>query len=111
MKRSSNVLLYNSGEKKRWEKRIIDIEKEDSMLWVESLLHSAFVTYLGSQNEQKRKVYKNKWLSLLRDFYKNDNFDLFKFHGKHIITWKQLGLADDLSLENAVVIASGSDKV
>ncbi len=81
------------------------------MLWVESLLHSAFVVYLGGQNEEKRKIYLKKWLILLRDFYKEDSFDLFKFHEKNVIAWKQLGLTDNLSLENAVIIASGTDKV
>ena len=70
---------------------------------MKSLLSSAFITYLGGENETSREVNINNWKNALRveDF----NIRSFLATEAQLLTFKKEGLpADRLSMENAIII-------
>lgn len=70
---------------------------------IKSLLSSAYITYLGGENETSRAQHLANWFSGLRV----DTFNIRTFLASeaHLLTFKKEGLpADDLSMENAIMI-------
>lgn len=69
-----------------------------------SLLSSASIVYLGSQNESSRETNLNNWLNALR-FKDEFNIRTFLATEAQLLTYKKEGLpADSLSQENAIYI-------
>jgi dynein heavy chain 2 len=76
---------------------------EMSLVPVKSLLSSAFITYLGGENESSREIHLNSWKQALKcpDF----NIRTFLATEAQLLTYKKEGLpADALSMENAIII-------
>jgi dynein heavy chain 2, cytosolic len=73
------------------------------MVPIRSLVSSAYLTYLGSQNEIVREKCLTDWMSATKmtEFsYRN-----FLSSEAEMLTWKKEGLpADNLSTENAIMI-------
>jgi dynein heavy chain 2 len=70
---------------------------------IKSLLSSAYITYLGGENESSREVHLSSWCGSLRveDF----NIRTFLATEAQLLTFKKEGLpADRLSMENAILI-------
>ena len=75
------------------------------LLPARSLLSSAYITYMGGQNENVREKILMEWLSATKmsDF----NFRTFLSTETQMLTWKKEGLpADTLSVENAIMITT-----
>ena len=69
-----------------------------------SLLSSASIVYLGSQNEESRENNLSNWLNALR-FKEEFNIRTFLASEAQLLTYKKEGLpADSLSQENAIYI-------
>lgn len=76
------------------------------------LLQSALVTYLGSQNEDIRRLYIQRWLSLFENISSKNDFNILQLYRKDSVVWKHWGLQPDhLSHVNAAIIASSSEMV
>lgn len=74
------------------------------MVPFKTLLSSACIVYLGSQNENSRSVNLQNWVNALRI---NDEFNIRTFLATEaqLLTYKKEGLpADSLSQENAIYI-------
>ena len=74
-----------------------------SLIPVKSLLSSACITFLGTENETSRELNLNSWCQALRV----DEFNIrtFLVNEAQLLTFKKEGLpADNLSMENAIYI-------
>lgn len=74
-----------------------------SLVPARSLISSAYITYLGSQNERIREKTLTEWLTMtqMREY----DFRNFLSSEAEMLTWKKEGLpADTLSTENAIMI-------
>jgi len=70
---------------------------------LKSLLSSAFITYLGGENESSRETNLSSWSSALR--IEEFNIRTFLANESQLLTYKKEGLpADRLSMENAIII-------
>ena len=96
------------GEKDRWKQQIQDLVINNEMIPFNTLLSSAFMTFLGYYNESIRdKLYK-EWTNAL-DFGKHENHTCklieFLLKESEILKLKFDGLpTDTLSIENAIII-------
>jgi dynein heavy chain 2 len=72
---------------------------------IKSLLASAYITYLGSENENSRERNLLQWCGGLR--VESFNIRTFLATEAQLLTYKKEGLpADDLSMENAIMISN-----
>ena len=101
---SAQLLLGKlEGEGKRWENQIKEINENLNSLPKNSLVSSAFVTYLGEHPEDIRHQMVKKWA---------ENNDIKSFNLRKIIStdkeqllWRAEGLPyDELSVDNAIII-------
>ena len=79
-----------------------------SLVPTRALLSSAYLTYLGGQNEKVRAQTLQGWLSAIRaqDF----SFNNFLSSEAQMLTWKKEGLpADSLSVDNAIMILNSQE--
>lgn len=68
-----------------------------------ALVSSAYLTYLGSENESIRERTLRDWLTAVK--ISDYNFKNFLSSEAQMLTWKKEGLpADGLSMENGVMI-------
>lgn len=103
LNQASSLLQQLSGENERWNKQVKGLEEEMSLVPVRSLISSAYLTYLGSQNENVREKTLMDWLSAIK--LKDFSFTNFLSSEAEMLTWKKDGLpADSLSKENAIMI-------
>jgi len=102
--KSAQLLLGKlEGEGRRWESQIKEIKESLSNLPMNSLISSAFVTYLGEHPEDIRHQMIKRWTE------SNDvrNFNLRKVIStdKEQLLWRAEGLPyDELSVDNAIII-------
>ena len=74
-----------------------------SLIPVKSLLSSACITFLGTENETSRELNLTSWCSALR--VEEFNIRTFLVNEAQLLTFKKEGLpADNLSMENAIYI-------
>jgi len=74
-----------------------------SLVPIRSLISSAYLTYLGSQNEIVREKCLTDWVSAVKT--QEYSFTNFLSSEAEMLTWKKEGLpADTLSTENAIMI-------
>lgn len=100
---AQSLLEKLSGERDRWHNQVGALRASLASLPAQSLLASAFITYLLDSAEDDRSVMVNEWRRKL----KVDNFDFRKFMSSEseMLIWKSEGLpADGLSMENAIGI-------
>jgi uncharacterized membrane-anchored protein YhcB (DUF1043 family) len=96
------------GEKGRWKQQIQDLVINNEMIPYNTLLSSAFMTFLGYYNESIRdKLYK-EWTNAI-EFGKHENHTVklidFLLKESEILKLKFDGLpTDTLSIENAIII-------
>ncbi|KAL6598153.1 dynein heavy chain and region D6 of dynein motor-domain-containing protein [Neocallimastix sp. 'constans'] len=101
---SAQLLLGKlEGEGKRWKSQIKEINESLNSLPKNSLVSSAFVTYLGEHSEDVRNQMVKRWAE------NNDikNFSLRKIIStdKEQLLWRAEGLPyDELSIDNAIII-------
>ncbi|KAH3756292.1 cytoplasmic dynein 2 heavy chain 1 [Pelomyxa schiedti] len=100
----AKALLNKLGvEQNRWTGRQREIEKLLSMTAVGSLLAAAFVTYLGSANEDMRAATTSKWKEICGQ--KEWSFVTFLSNETELAAMRKDGLpSDSLSAENALII-------
>lgn len=73
------------------------------MVPVKALISSAYLTYLGGQNETFREKTLKEWLTTIR--IESYSFKNFLSSEAQMLTWKKEKLpADSLSMENAIMI-------
>lgn len=74
-----------------------------SLVPIRSLISSAYLTYMGSQNETVREKTLAEWCNTLQ--IQDYNFRTFLSSETQMLTWKKEGMpADTLSVENAIMI-------
>jgi dynein heavy chain 2 len=103
LNQAQSLLNQLAGENDRWSVQVKNLENEMSLVPARSLISSAYLTYLGSQNEIVREKTLQNWLSAV----KMNKFDFRNFLSSEaeMLTWKKEGLpADSLSTENAIMI-------
>ena len=102
--KSAQLLLGKlEGEGKRWENQIKEIKESLDSLPKNSLISSAFVTYLGEHPEDIRHQMIKKW----SENNHINNFNLRKVIStdKEQLLWRAEGLPyDELSVDNAIII-------
>jgi len=97
------------GEYERWNADVSHLENDLSRLPQLSLLAAAFLVFLPSAAEDKRRQRLNRWksdLGLTKDDQQR-HFDLAHFLAseREVLRWRSEGLPpDNLSVENAVCI-------
>ncbi|KAG1684369.1 Cytoplasmic dynein 2 heavy chain 1 [Nymphon striatum] len=90
-------------EYQRWTQQLQELATELENLPLQSLLASAFISYLPSAPEDVRHKTLDSWASLLG----LESFDVRRFLSseKEQLTWKNEGLPQDsLSMENALIV-------
>ena len=97
-----------TGEKNRWAAQIEELKINNEMIPFNTILSSAFITFLGYYNESVREKLYKMWLKTL-DFksHKNNTVSLINFllNESDILKLKFNGLpTDTLSMENALII-------
>ena len=63
---ATKLLDQLSGENERWQNQVKTLDYEMSLVPTRALLSSAYLTYLGSQNENIRSRVSNEWMAVLR---------------------------------------------
>lgn len=63
---AQNLLGQLSGEDQRWRQQVEELQRALAMVPAKSLLSSAFICYLGGQNETVRESTINEWCGSLR---------------------------------------------
>lgn len=100
---AQQLLTQLSGENERWKLQVQTLEREMSLVPSRALISSAYLTYLGSANENVREKQLAEWLSGFKQ--PAYNFRNFLSSESEMLTWKKEGLpADTLSMENAIMI-------
>ena len=87
------MLSQLSGENDRWKLQVKSLELEMSLVPVRSLISSAYLTYMGSQNETIREKTLMEWNSALK--IQDYNFRTFLSSETQMLTWKKEGLPAD----------------
>lgn len=99
-----------SGERKRWNETMKDLQGETSSVGGNALLSSAFLAYLADEQEAVRQSTMDDWTESLVSaglLAAGTNFSLLNFLSSEgeMLRWKAQGLpTDKLSSENAIVI-------
>ncbi|XP_028975291.2 cytoplasmic dynein 2 heavy chain 1 isoform X3 [Esox lucius] len=91
------------GEHTRWNAQVAEITEELDTLPKRAMLAAAFITYLSSAPEDRRRKSLETWMTASG----LEKFDLRQFlcSESEQLIWKSEGLpSDDLSMENALVI-------
>ncbi|XP_056467776.1 cytoplasmic dynein 2 heavy chain 1 isoform X1 [Gadus chalcogrammus] len=91
------------GEHTRWNTQVCEIKEELDTLPMRAMLAAAFITYLSSATEDRRRHCLDTWMT----HSGLQKFDLRSFlcSESEQLIWKSEGLpSDDLSMENALVI-------
>lgn len=100
---AQSLLSKLGGEKERWDATVIEITKSLETLPSNSILAAAFVTYLGGAPEDLRASMVEQWSAIVG--LSQWNFRQFMSTESELLVLKSEGLpADDLSMENAIVI-------
>ena len=100
---ASSLLKQLQGENDRWKQQVKQLETEMSLVPVKALISSAYLTYLGGQNESFREKTLQEWLTTIR--VESYSFKNFLSSEAQMLTWKKEKLpADSLSMENAIMI-------
>ena len=104
-----------SGERLRWKNQISVLEEERKSVWLDILLCSAFIVYLGVHTESIRNQYSQFWVQLLQKYgFTTNSFDFSKILGTETehSSWCNWGLpCDILCLQNAAILSSSKTKV
>ncbi|KAF5303585.1 hypothetical protein FQR65_LT08186 [Abscondita terminalis] len=96
-----------NDEYERWKSQLKELSDEVESLPNNCLLAAAFITYLSSEPEDSRKFILDKWLEAMSV----EAFSLVQFLSteREQVQWQSEGLpADQLSLQNAIMIFNGS---
>ncbi|KPI89860.1 putative dynein heavy chain [Leptomonas seymouri] len=102
--RAKELLGKLSGEKDRWAGEVKSIREANDSLPKRALVAAGFLTYLGRETEAGRRRYLTTWCRRLNLSEVVDVTRFLRTEGE-LLQWKSEGLpADDLSLENAVVM-------
>ncbi|KAG1663699.1 hypothetical protein FOA52_013267 [Chlamydomonas sp. UWO 241] len=95
------------GEKTRWVHTVKTLDGDLQSLPLNSLLTSAFITYLPLLAEDQRVRIQGDWLRLLG--IKEYDLGRFMSSESEMLKWKAEGLPDDgLSKQNAIIILNSS---
>ncbi|XP_074038391.1 dynein cytoplasmic heavy chain beethoven [Leptinotarsa decemlineata] len=88
----------------RWQKQLQELSEQVEQLPKECLLASAFMTYLSSEAEDKRKEFLTLWCEDL-GLHRKIDIELFFSTERERMQWRSEGLsADKMSIQNAVII-------
>lgn len=63
---AQRLLQQLGGENERWHTQVDLLQRELALVPIKSLLSSAFITYLGGENESSREAYLQQWRGALR---------------------------------------------
>ncbi|CAL8361611.1 unnamed protein product [Merluccius merluccius] len=100
---AQQLISQLDGEHTRWNTQVCEIKEELDTLPMRAMLAAAFITYLSSATEDRRKHCLDAWMT----HSGLQKFDLRSFlcSESEQLIWKSEGLpSDDLSMENALVI-------
>ena len=111
LNKAESLFSKLKGEKHRWNQQIQELIINNTMLPFNSLLSSAFITFLGYYNESVReKIYK-EWINAINsEKFKNNKNNIkplinFSLKESEMLKLKFDGLpTDTLSIENAIII-------
>lgn len=110
LSRAENLLGKLSGEKGRWEETCSDLERQIKAMPTHILLAAGFVTYLAKSSEDVRSSMVSTWEDMCG--VKAFDFKRLMSSESELLTFKAAGLpADELSMENAVVILESEQRV
>ena len=106
--KARSLLGKLTGEKNRWEQQIKELQISNEMIPYNTLLASAFITFMGYYNESIRETLWDKWIRCI-DFGKHQNNTVkivnYLLNESEMLKLKFEGLpTDTLSLENALII-------
>jgi dynein heavy chain 2, cytosolic len=102
--KAKELLDKLSGEKNRWDLEVKAIREANDSMPKRALVAAGFLTYLGQETEDGRRRYLKTWCNRL-NFSEVVDVTRFLCTEGELLQWKSEGLpADDLSLENAVVM-------
>ncbi|KPA81036.1 putative dynein heavy chain [Leptomonas pyrrhocoris] len=102
--KAKELLDKLSGEKDRWAGEVRSIGEANDSMPKRALAAAGFLTYLGQETESGRRRYLKTWCDRLNLTEVVDVTRFLRTEGE-LLQWKSEGLpADDLSLENAVVM-------
>ncbi|KAL7696985.1 dynein heavy chain [Lotmaria passim] len=102
--KAKELLDKLSGEKNRWDGEVTAIREANDSMPKRALVAAGFLTYLGHETEDGRRRYLKTWCNRLNFTGVVDVARFLRTEGE-LLQWKSEGLpADDLSLENAVVM-------
>ena len=106
--KAKSLLGKLTGEKNRWAQQISELKILNEMIPYNTLLSSAFVTFLGYYNESVREETWDKWVKCI-DFNGRENHTVkivnYLLNESEMLRLKFDGLpTDTLSMENALVI-------
>ena len=111
LNKAESLFSKLKGEKDRWKEQIKELEINNEMISYNSLLSSAFITFLGYYNESIREKVYNEWINSIKSekFIKNKNnikrLTNFLLKESDILNLKFNGLpSDTLSIENSIII-------
>jgi dynein heavy chain 2 len=108
LNKAESLFSKLSGEKDRWKQQITELEISNEMIPYNSLLSSAFMTFLGYYNESVREKLYKEWTNAINfGKHENNTKSLINFSLKEseMLKLKFDGLpTDTLSIENAIII-------
>ena len=106
--KAKTLLGKLTDEKNRWAEQITQLSTSNEMIPYNTLLSSAFITFLGYYNESIREKLHNLWVNDI-NFGKHENKTVsminFLLNESEMLKLKFDGLpTDTLSMENALII-------
>ena len=108
LNKAESLFSKLKGEKDRWKQQITELEISNEMIPYNSLLSSAFMTFLGYYNESVREKLYKEWTNAINfGKHQNNTKSLINFLLKEseMLKLKFDGLpTDTLSIENAIII-------
>jgi DNA repair exonuclease SbcCD ATPase subunit len=111
LNKAESLFSKLKGEKQRWNQQIQELIINNTMLPFNSLLSSAFITFLGYYNESVREKIYAEWINAINsEKFKNNKNNIkplinFSLKESEMLKLKFDGLpTDTLSIENAIII-------
>ncbi|KAH0791159.1 Dynein heavy chain family protein [Histomonas meleagridis] len=111
LNRAKHLLSSLTNETKRWAERKITFQNEQQSLIGNSLLSSAFISYCGFLEQQKRMDSLNEWMIVLDQnnikYSEDYQFCDFMIEPENLINWSAKQLPkDDLCIQNAIILTT-----
>ncbi|KAH3668236.1 hypothetical protein OGAPHI_001990 [Ogataea philodendri] len=110
VERSTMLLESLRDEKDRWGSSVVDFQKQRDCLVGNTLLGTAYMSYLGTYSELERRKYSESWKSILSQYsiaYEPTlDFKSWALKPDQEYIWQQNGLPnDELFIENTMMLS------